>query len=1001
MCGIAGILGLTGQGATANDRALVVRMVERLRHRGPDSQGIHVEGEWVVGACRLRILGLESASDQPLRSPDSECTIVFNGEIYNYVELREELRRKGHVFVSSGDTEVVVHAYEEWGPECLSRFNGMFALAILDVPRERVFLARDRFGVKPLHFTIVEGRLVFASEIGAILETGLVDPTLDRHTVLDYLTFGITNHSEGTFFASVRQLPAGHFGVVQNGQVTTAPWYKLEAAEESTHADEEGASTARFLALLESSVRLRMRSDVPVGVLLSGGLDSSAILAVSAKTLSQRNIKAFSVSFPGSPLDETRFAKIVATACSVEHEVELAETLKTDDLLECVRHQGEPVTSPSVLAQWLVMKAAHRHGMRVLLSGQGSDEYLAGYEYFDAFAILSAAAHGHLGTALRHLLNERTAPRLPIILSEIAYLLFPPEVRSWALQRTWLRARHAIDPGCPYHARVTAIQSLRAALQFHLEMRISELLRYEDRNSMAFSIETRHPFLDYRLVENALQLPESFIVSAGFRKRILRCSVADIVPREILDRRDKIGFQTPREWLESREVVRLYRDLLSAAPVELRNILDLQKADSECTRKPSRRRMNDFWRILNLLLWYREVVMPAKVLRVASGANSYPAESPIQVIVPSTADWTVPGSGGGMEAFTRTFAAACPPGMMDVTVFCAGSIPQRTSSVRTYPIARQISSERRYVRTLRSLVAGGGLPIPENSVVLANAEHYVLPFMRTTMPVVLVSHGVVSETLRRRKSSLYMRMYRRFVERPAVYRADRIVAINPEVEAYYRSAYPNLPKDKIVRIPVGIDLRDFEGRPRGSPLERFGLSQAVPVVLFVGRLSPEKNADLVVRACDLLTAWSTPVKLVVVGDGVEASKMQEFATSRPWLHWVRHADHEDVLDLMAVANALAICSSYESGPLVLLEAIASSLPVVSTPVGRVRELLSPDLGRVCPPDPEAFARGLLEVLEWDRHRLLQSAQAALSMIDFRVSFDALSRILRDVARRGA
>ncbi len=608
MCGIGGAISLDGSSDLTELRALVQAVIAFERHRGPDSSGIASFRNGVLGACRLAIQGLESASNQPFRSPDSECTVVFNGEIYNWKELRTELERLGHRYVSQGDTEAIVHAWEQWGIGCLERLDGMFAFTIHDSASETWFFARDRFGVKPFCYTMSGSTFAFASEPKALLSAGLAGLELDEHTVLDYLKYAVTDTGDRTFFSQIRQLCPGHYGLVHGDSLKIERWWRAEAVP-AHRADpaEIRLRAERFQRTLARSVALRLRSDVPVGILLSGGIDSSTIASLATRVRGDHPLASYMVSFPGARVDETRFAKLAAGWASLPLHVETASNFDIEAVLGCMEAQAEPFLSPSVVAQWLVLRAVRDSGVRVLLSGQGADEYLAGYEYFDAYAVADFLRSFRFGTALRHMLNERNSGRLPMLAAQLVFILGPRGLRRVRWRKKWLHDTYHQKDSCLYEQQLLNQCGLMESLVFHLAFRLPELLRYEDRNGMHFSIETRHPFLDKVLVETALSGEPEDLVAEGVRKRILRLAVSGDVPAAILERRDKVGFQTPETWYDSLEFRKLFAELCAHAPPEIRAIVDLDYLAHRSLGRRSKRIDADLWRVFSLLLWYREV----------------------------------------------------------------------------------------------------------------------------------------------------------------------------------------------------------------------------------------------------------------------------------------------------------------------------------------------------------------------------------------------------------
>ncbi len=608
MCGIAGAVDLRSDKQIQALSEAVASMVAQMEHRGPDAKGVAPFATAVLGCCRLSILGLEPASNQPMRSPDSNCTVVYNGEIFNYVELRDQLRDLGHRFASTGDTEVILHAYEEWGLECLPHFNGMFAFAILDGDHQRLFFARDRFGIKPFCYAEERGLYLFASEPRALLTTGLVPRDPDLHTVEEFLRFGVTDVDDRTFFSHIKQLPPGHFGVIESGRIRVSAWYSLAEAAASPNSPERGR-IAEFRKRLERSIALRFRSDVPVGILLSGGIDSSTIATLGASQQHDDTQRAFTVTFPGSRVDERPYAEEVAARSGLSLTTRAAPEMDLRWAESCHEDQGEPFISPSIVAQWLMMRTVHESGIRVLLTGQGADEYLGGYQYFESYAIADLLARRKFSKALSYLFDERNAPRLATVVAQVSFLFLPAGFQQLLWRKPWLRSRRDSRTRSAYEEDLVRCRSLRDALLFHVKRRLPELLRYEDRNSMAFSIETRHPFLDHGLVELVLDSPPGLIVGANARKNILRLAVQEDLPPNVLRRRDKVGFDVPDAWLQSEAFRNAFNGLCSRIPSTLADLLDIRRA-RKLLRRRSRRARRDLWRIYSVLLWHEQLVRP-------------------------------------------------------------------------------------------------------------------------------------------------------------------------------------------------------------------------------------------------------------------------------------------------------------------------------------------------------------------------------------------------------
>jgi asparagine synthase (glutamine-hydrolysing) len=559
MCGIAGIL----DARPGQDYARALRaMTDAQAHRGPDGEGQWRDDTAWLGHRRLAILDLTPTGHQPMTNEDQTLWLVFNGEIYNYRELAVELRAAGHAFRSTCDTEVILHAYEQWGEACVERFNGMWAFALWDTTRRRLFASRDRMGIKPFHYAEVEGRLLFASEAKALLASGLVAARPEPAVLAGYLADGYVDSDERTFFAGLRQLLPGHCLSWEAGRVTVRPHWP--SASFAAQAGEPATLSADELrALLQDAVALRLRSDVPVGTCLSGGMDSSTILAlahaVASQSASAFNYHSFTATFANFAQDESAYVRTLAERfrCQPHYVTMSGEDLRRD-LPALTRAQEIPVPTGSLYAQWQVMAEAHRQGLKVLLDGQGGDEVFAGYPlYFPAAAadLLTAGRPGACAEVLRSLHRDHRFSRRSAALY-LAFNLLPGAWQAGVRHRT---RRPALPLGPALAAARPAKQFLpalglrtrlgRVQWQMLRAWQLPALLHFEDRSSMAFSIETRLPLLDYRVVELGLRLPVAAKVAGGQGKAILRQAMRGLVPDVIIDRRDKIGFAAPdRQW---------------------------------------------------------------------------------------------------------------------------------------------------------------------------------------------------------------------------------------------------------------------------------------------------------------------------------------------------------------------------------------------------------------------------------------------------------------------
>jgi asparagine synthase (glutamine-hydrolysing) len=633
MCGIAGML----WAEPAAQRQSTAALLRLLQHRGPDDHGwLLLSGDKVrrgrgdpgdepaqvvLVHRRLSILDLSAAGWQPMSSADGRLHLVFNGEIYNYLELRRELEQLGHIFHSRSDTEVLLQALAAWGRGALTRLVGMFAFALVDTRRRTLLLARDFFGIKPLYYAWPAGGFAFASEIKALLDLPGIKRQANPHRLYEYLRFGLTDHGGHTLFAPIRQLPAAHYLEVpldRAAQPEPIRYWQVDPAERLDLSLEEAGRRLRELFL--DSVRLHLRSDLPVGAALSGGIDSSAIVAAMRYLEPRLDLHAFSYVADDAAVSEERWIDTAGQAArAVVHKVQPRPEELVEDLDRLVHQQDEPFGSTSIYAQDRVFRLARQAGITVMLDGQGADEMLAGYRPYLAARLASLLRQGRLRRA--HSFWKRAA-RLPgsggrkHLLLHAASLAVPPGLKRWGLHLTgrtrmpiWLNSSWFADRGVkalPRRAPVRAADMLRQALwQSVAETSLPMLLRYEDRNSMAYSIESRVPFLTPALVSFVLRLPEDHLIGRdGTSKNVFRLAMRGLVPDSVLDRRDKIGFATPEQrwlgtlgpWVE--------RALKSDAA---RQVAALNIAAMTCEWQAVREGKKPFdsrlWRWVNLIRW--------------------------------------------------------------------------------------------------------------------------------------------------------------------------------------------------------------------------------------------------------------------------------------------------------------------------------------------------------------------------------------------------------------
>ncbi|MFO1418574.1 MAG: asparagine synthase (glutamine-hydrolyzing) [Methylotetracoccus sp.] len=603
MCGISGRFNLDGRPV---DRDECLAMRDIMVHRGPDDGGLFVEGPVGLGHRRLSIIDL-AGGHQPLSNEDGSVTVVFNGEIYNFAEIREELEARGHVFATHSDTEVIVHLYEELGAECVQRFRGMFAFALWDARRRRLLLARDRLGIKPLYFATPGRSIVFGSEIKALLQAGDVPAEIDPVGLRRYLVYRHP-YGHGTLFRGIEQLPPGHVLLADaHGWSVQRYWDAPQQGEAAGDADQ-------FLPLLEESVRLRMISDVPLGAFLSGGVDSSVITALMARHTDR--VRTFSVGFVPGEESELGWARMVAEHCRADHR---EFTLGSEDFFSLVRklvwHHDEPMMFPASIPLYLLSRESKRVAT-VMLAGEGADEILAGYDnnirgYW--LARWAAAIPGPLRTAVARL-------PLPSRWRALAETLASSDtdrvLRAFRLgdsQAMLAASRIPLPPGSEDDGALLSEIGLEQRgggfldrlLYFQLKTYLVALLMKQDKMSMAASIETRVPFLDHKLVEFAFSLPDEQKIRGKEGKHLLKRSSRGLLPDQIIYRR-KQGFPVPiADWFRAPgnpfiEVL-LDRQTLSDGLLDgvyVRDVVERFQRGQGNTMQ--------LWSILNLELWRRE-----------------------------------------------------------------------------------------------------------------------------------------------------------------------------------------------------------------------------------------------------------------------------------------------------------------------------------------------------------------------------------------------------------
>lgn len=596
MCGICGFAGF-------EDRQLLRRMAASLEHRGPDDAGFFTDSNISLGHRRLSIIDLSRKGRNPVRNEDGSIQLVYNGEVYNFRELRSGLERAGHRFYSSTDSEVIVHAYEQWGEKCLGRFNGMFAFALWDAGKGRLFLARDRAGIKPLYYAFHEGGLLFASEIKALLQHSEVPREPDRNAISQFLTFRVVPGS-GTMFRGIMKLLPGHYMVYEKGRADIKKYWALEMAGGE---GDEFSAVAELRGLFAESVGMRLVSDVPLGAFLSGGVDSSAIVA-QMSLLMDEPVKTFTVGF-GEEGDEFPHAAKVASALNTQHRellVDYGQMLEAFPRL--VWNMDEPVADPAIMPTFFVSKLARKH-VTVALLGEGADELFAGYSRYRMAAGISGkmpgSAERYISQDIAFRWNEK---RMLMGGSLVAQ-------REKELVERYFRGRDALKKSF-----------LDRALYFDfMEILPNYQLMRVDRLTMAHGLEARVPFLDFRIAEFSGRLGAGLKVRNGTGKYLVKKMGAKLLPKKDFFERKRIFSVPLRGWFDSgfREIA---EKLLSGGNVRRRGYFNYAKVrrlfDEQRHGLVFRNRAsNQIWMLAMLELWHQTFIDREKIKKFGLKLN--------------------------------------------------------------------------------------------------------------------------------------------------------------------------------------------------------------------------------------------------------------------------------------------------------------------------------------------------------------------------------------------
>ncbi len=597
MCGIVGIINKNDTTVNLND---LKRMTDVIRHRGPDGEGHFIDTTVGFGHRRLAIIDLSEAGHQPMEKDG--LTITFNGEIYNYIEIRQELEQLGISFDTQTDTEVIIKAYQRWGEQCVHKFNGMWAFAILDKVKSKVFISRDRFGIKPFHYCENEESFFFSSEIRQLLEHKK-NRKVNKQILFDFLYLGYHHHNEDTFFDEIFSLAPGHNLLfdIQTNSYRIEKYYDLTFNEDFAKLSFESALEL-FRKTMDDAIALRLRSDVRVGTCLSGGMDSSYIAATAAKSYNESTEERFTAITAKSiekRTDESHFAKMVVDGSNLDWKITQPSK---EDFLEAVDQvietQEEPFGSPSIIMAFFVMKKAKEEGCTVLLDGQGGDESLLGYDrYYAAYVSQQKGIFKKIKSALEVAKNSKLSLK-DVFLYNLYFNNAPIRALRQSKRYNYIKPEFKSFVNKKLLQKVAdANKDIKRLQEFEItKVQLQKLLKFEDRNSMHFSIETRVPFVDYKVVELAYSLPFSYKMYEGWSKYILRRSAKGKLPDEIVWRRNKFGFEAPtKTWLANKKT--FLEEIKSSSFVkEFVNIEKLTESIDDIA----------LWKLYNIAVWAKK-----------------------------------------------------------------------------------------------------------------------------------------------------------------------------------------------------------------------------------------------------------------------------------------------------------------------------------------------------------------------------------------------------------
>ncbi len=1002
MCGIAGILG-----GDARAPELVRAMTDAQVHRGPDGEGFFSDSCVALGMRRLAIIDV-AGGQQPQSNENGAIWIVFNGEIYNHADLRVELVQHGHVFRTASDTEVIVHGYEQWGIDgCLERLRGMFAFLLWDAPRRQLFAARDRLGIKPLYYTRVNGQWRFASEIKALLACPDVPRTVNADGIGPYLLRQYVP-APATFFAGIHKLLPGHYLKLDaTGAMTLRPFWRLrfnEAPEPPSFI--EAAEEVRERVV--EAVRLRLMSEVPLGCLLSGGLDSAIVTAIMAR-LSNQPVRTFTVGFPEMPiLDERRYARLVATRYATAH-TEIEVSLDTTELLGKVIHSlDEPLADAAALPTYAICKAAQRH-VTVLLTGEGSDELFAGYPRYalsraaDALQQVPAAARDAATRFVTHLLPAGRLrdtlrkldgnPRDPLLRNALWTGVFTPSEVA-RLLGGW-EPTLADNPDCapwPYSSDTPPRDGLHRLLYWDLRRwLVDDVLMKVDKMSMAASVEARVPFLDHRLVEYVAQLPAEYKLRRGRGKAVLREAFRDWLPAETTAR-GKAAFRLPLdEWFRG-DLGRWATNLARAQGSLCRTFLDHRAVEAVIADHVTGAAANGqrLWTLLCAELWYAQWF--------GAGQPAYERRA------------------RGPRLRSVFFVADLPSERWPSMDRYAGALLSHLGAVdRHYVLAAApangrngsgpVSAPRRYWDRLVAYPTSLRAYRPDAVHILDHTYAHILRRFPDCPSLVTVHDlwPLRRPRLQRSVRQLALDGLARWMI--GGMKAATVLCADSEFSAREACELVGIPPERIRVVPLGIDRAFFEpvAPARVRDFVQRVFEDAAPRLLHVGSCDPRKNVEGLLRIVADLRGTAPRARLLQIGGCFSAAhrvlitqlRLDGAVFQRP------RVNEEELQTAYRAADVLLLPSVYEGFGFPVLEAQAARLPVLCSDRASLPEVAGDGAVILDPEQPNAWVASILDLVEGrdSRERLADRGVGNAHKYTWQRTATAVARLYEELLNR--